>query len=216
MGFLKLIVQVFLCVLSLTWVGSKGGGPKGGGPKGGGPKGGGPKGGGPKGGGPEGWGAQNFALFFPVSPQNSFFLPSLGVFSWCLKRRDAQMCTCGVLSLSCEAPAAPKPPGFHTTTREPKRAHLRVPVFKNTTKIPRKRPTKEGKKNKKLWWEREKKREISGPHRSGPHPSPPPPPRLFLGLAPHLLGPHHDTKNIGQKIGLAKKRTGQNWSNQDG
>ena len=30
------------------------------------------------------------------------------------------------------------PPGFHTTTREPKRAHLRVPVFKN--KIQRKDP----------------------------------------------------------------------------
>ena len=29
------------------------------------------------------------------------------------------------------------PPGFHTTTREPKRAHLRVPAFKNTTKIQR-------------------------------------------------------------------------------
>ena len=33
------------------------------------------------------------------------------------------MCTFGALGLSCEGPAAPKPPGFHTTTREPKRAH---------------------------------------------------------------------------------------------
>ena len=49
-----------------------------------------------------------------------------------------------VVWLSCEAPAAPKPPGFHTTAREPKRAHLRVPVFKNTTKIQRKGPTREG------------------------------------------------------------------------
>ena len=32
------------------------------------------------------------------------------------------MCTFGVLGLSFEAPAAPKPPGFHTTAREPKRA----------------------------------------------------------------------------------------------
>ena len=31
--------------------------------------------------------------------------------------------------------AAPKPPGFHTTTRDPKRAHLRVPAFKKTPKI---------------------------------------------------------------------------------
>ena len=49
----------------------------------GGPKGGGPKGGGPEGWGPEGWGAQNFALFFlSLPPEISFFLLSLGVFSW--------------------------------------------------------------------------------------------------------------------------------------
>ena len=35
---------------------------------------------------------------------------------------------------------APKPPGFHTTTQDPKRAHFRVPAFQNTTKIPRKDP----------------------------------------------------------------------------
>ena len=29
-------------------------------------------------------------------------------------------------------------------------------------------------------------------------------PSLFLGLAPHPLGPHHDTKNVGQKNELAK------------
>ena len=28
------------------------------------------------------------------------------------------MCTFAVLGQSCEAPAAPKPPGFHTTERE--------------------------------------------------------------------------------------------------
>ena len=61
----------------------------------------------------------------------------------------------------------------------------------------------------------------------GAHPSGPP---LFLGLAPHPLGPHHDTKNIGQKIGLAqiglaqiglaklglaKIGFGQNWPGQN-
>ena len=45
-------------------------------------------------------------------------------------------------SLSCEAQAVPKPPRLHTTAREPKRAHFRVPAFKNTTKIPRKDPKK--------------------------------------------------------------------------
>ena len=53
------------------------------------------------------------------------------------------------------------PPGCHTTVREPKRAHLRVPVFKNTTKIQRediqrgKKRTNfaagEGKKRAKFW-----------------------------------------------------------------
>ena len=37
------------------------------------------------------------------------------------------------------------PPGFLTTNREPKRAHLRVPAFKNTTKIQRE-DTQRGKK----------------------------------------------------------------------
>ena len=61
--------------------------------------------------GREGWGAQNFALFFPSPVPISFFLSLSGCllveFWWCLKRRGAQMCTFGVLRLSCEAPAAP-------------------------------------------------------------------------------------------------------------
>ena len=35
--------------------------------------------------------------------------------------------------------------GFHTTTQEPKRAQLRVPAFKNTTKIAREDPEREEK-----------------------------------------------------------------------
>ena len=80
------------------------------GPNPGGPKGGGPKGGGPKGGGPKGGGPKISRFIFPVPPQNSFFSSLSGSllveFWWCLKRRDAQMCTFGVLWLSCEAPAA--------------------------------------------------------------------------------------------------------------
>ena len=49
-------------------------------------------------------------FFFPLPPQFSFISPSLLVFFvefwWCLKRRDPQMCTFGVLRLSCETPAA--------------------------------------------------------------------------------------------------------------
>ena len=79
------------------WVG-KGGCSKGGAPKGGAPKGGGPKGGGPK-----------ISRFFsPVPPQNSFFSSLSGgllvEFWWCLKHRGAQMCTFGVLGLSCASP----------------------------------------------------------------------------------------------------------------
>ena len=78
--------------------------------------------------GPQGWAPKGgepkiSRFFFPLPPQFSFFLPSLrGLlveFWWCLKRRGPEMCTFGVLWLSCEARAAPKPPGFHTTTREP-------------------------------------------------------------------------------------------------
>ena len=56
---------------------------------------------------------------------------------------------------------APKPPGFHTTAREPKRAHFRVPAFKNTTNIQREDTQRgkkrmnfaagEGKKRAKFW-----------------------------------------------------------------
>ena len=56
--------------------------------------------------------AQNFALVLP-SPATIFILSSLSwgpfVEFWVfLKRRGHQMCTFGVLGLSCEATAAPK------------------------------------------------------------------------------------------------------------
>ena len=55
------------------------------------------------------------AVFFTFPPQFSFFLLSLWgpsvEFWWCLKRPGPEMCTFGVLGLSCEAPAAPKPFG---------------------------------------------------------------------------------------------------------
>ena len=54
------------------------------------------------------------------------------------------------------------PPGFHTTAHEPKRAHLRVPVFKNTTKIQRKSPPERGEKNKNCGGRGKKKSEILG------------------------------------------------------
>ena len=115
---------------------------------------------------------QKFRAFFSVSRhQFRSFSLSLCVFSlnfggFC-EDRGRQMCTFGVLVLLCEAPAALKPPGFHTTSRVPKRAHLRVPVFTKTTKIPRE-DTQREKKEKNVRWEREKKARNFGPsHPSG-------------------------------------------------
>ena len=69
------------------------------------------------------------------------------------------------------------PPGCHTTTREPKRAHLSVPVFKNTTKIPREDPQKReerkkfpaGEKKRAKFWAVQGK---GGPAEGGPGETP--------------------------------------------
>ena len=78
--------------------------------------------------------------------------------------------------------------GLHTTTREPKRAHLRVPAFKNTTKIPREESQRGKKRTNFVAGEEKKKREILGPPPFGPPPFAPP---LFLGLGPHPSPPSH-------------------------
>ena len=93
----------------------------------------GPRVGAPKGGGPK------ISRFFLLPSEISLFVLFVE-FWWCSKRQGAQMCTFGVLWLWCEAPAAPKKPGFHTTAREPKCAHLRVPALPNTTKNHEKTP----------------------------------------------------------------------------
>ena len=59
--------------------------------------------------------------------------------------------------------------GFHTTAREPKRAHLRVLAFRNTTKIQREDPQRET-KSENGGGRGEKKREILGPAPFGPPP----------------------------------------------
>ena len=86
---------------------------------------------GPEGYGPEGGarrvGAQNFALFSLSRRKIRSFLPSLGVFSWnfggVLKRWGAQMCTFGVLGLSCASPGGPVP-----TLAKPTLAKVKVLV----------------------------------------------------------------------------------------
>ena len=76
------------------------------GPEGWGPEGWGPEGGSSKGGGPK------ISRFFFPPPATVFFLLSLSwgpfvEFCWCLKRRGPEMCTFGVLGLSCASPGGP-------------------------------------------------------------------------------------------------------------
>ena len=77
-------------------------------------------------------------------------------FGWCLKHRVPLMCTFGVLGLSCG--------GFTRQPENSKRAHFRFPALQTPPKF-HKRTAKRGKKERKLWREREKKEQNSG--RSG-------------------------------------------------
>ena len=75
----------------------------------------GPKGGAPKGGRPK------ISRFFSSPATFLIFSPLSGglLVEFLVVFEAPQMCTFGVLGLSCETPAAQKPPGFHTTAREP-------------------------------------------------------------------------------------------------
>ena len=78
------------------------------------------------------------------------------------------MCTFGVLGLSCASPGGPVWWGRRGFTRQPevpKRAHFKVPAFKNTNKIQRKDPKRERKKNDNCGGRKEKKERNFG--RSG-------------------------------------------------
>ena len=114
-------------------------------------KGGAPKGGAPKCGSVEGWGpgrvgprrvgSPKFRAFFPLPPQLSFFLLSFQgpfvEFWWCLKRWGPEMCT----------------------SRDPERAHFRVPASKTPPKFNEWTPKRE-KKERNWGRERGKKRAI--------------------------------------------------------
>ena len=111
-------------------------------------------------------GARNFALFsLSRLIIRSFLFSSLwgssrGILVVFLKAGKLKCARLEFLGCRVKPPAAPKPPGFHTTTRGPKRAHLSFPAFKNT-KIPREdlqREEKrtnyeagEGKRRAKFW-----------------------------------------------------------------
>ena len=152
---------IFWPIFLVSWWGPKGWGAK---PR----KSGAPKGGAPKGGAHERWRGANISrFFFLFPPQNSFFSSLSGgllvEFWWCFEapvHSNVHIWSSRVVVCEPRRPRLVGPPGFHTTTQEPKRAHLRVPVFKNT-KIHRKGPTREGEKNKNCGG-REKKSEILG------------------------------------------------------
>ena len=77
-------------------------------------------------------------------------------------------------------------PGFHTTARGPKRAHLRVPEFKNTTKIQREDPQEREEIIKIVRGEGKKKREIlGGPEEGAPEEGG----RLGVGPTPNTQHP---------------------------
>ena len=66
--------------------------------------------------------AQNFDLFSPLPPFSLFCVSLFGCllveFWWCFRRLGPSNVHLWALGLSCEAPAASGPPGFHTKARE--------------------------------------------------------------------------------------------------
>ena len=63
------------------------------------------------------------------------------------------------LGLSCETPAASRPPGLHTTTRELQTCNLTPPALQTPPKIPREHPQRKTKRAKMVR-ERKNKRKI--------------------------------------------------------
>ena len=129
---------------------------------------------------------------------------------------------------------AAKPPRFHTTAREPKRAHLRVPTFINTTKSQR-GDTQRSRKSTK--WEREREKRAKfwavrrrecpvqgGPAQGGlasggpgesptPTPTPTPTPNQHQPQQPQHQQPHNTTqKRLANKL-IDQNWIGPNWPN---
>ena len=118
-------------------------------------------------------------------PKFRSFLPSLGVFSLnfggVFEDWGPQMCTFGLLGCRVKPrrPHQTGPPGLaHDQPENSKRAHLNAPALQTPPKFHEKTP-REGRKERILRREREKKARNFGPHRSGSH---------YSGL--HPSGPH--------------------------
>ena len=115
-------------------------------------------------------------FFFPLPPQNSFFSSLSGCllvdFWLCDEDRDPQMCTFGLSGCRVKPRRLRGRRGF---TRQPEisnRAHLSAPALQTPPKFHEKTP-REGRKERILRRDKEKKREILGPPPFGPHPSAP-------------------------------------------
>ena len=109
-------------------------------------------------------GPPKISLFFSLSRNNFILSSSLGgrfvEFWWCLKRRDPQMCTFGVLGLSCETPAALAIRNNFTIDLPPPPPPLRLPKKSMTNhykfclypeKKPRTQPNEIPRENAPSW-----------------------------------------------------------------
>ena len=137
-----------------------------------------PKGGGREGWGREGWGAQNFALFFPLSRSIFALFVSLLVSSRGIlvvfSKAGPQMCTFGVLGLSCEAPAATNPPRVSHHSPRAQTCTFEGPGLHKNNQNSTRRPPERHKKERNGGGKGKKKREIlGGPAEAGPAESKP-------------------------------------------
>ena len=117
-------------------------------------------------------GEPKISRFFFRPPATIFILLPLSwgpcvEFWWCLKRRGPEMCTFGVLGLSCASPGGPVWWGRRGFTRQPESPNVHISGFwpsKTPTKFNERTP-RERKKNENCGGRREKKERNFG--RSG-------------------------------------------------
>ena len=121
---------------------------------------------GPEGWGREGWGPKISRFFFPLL-QNLFFSSLSGGFLvefWCLKCRGPEMCTFGVLGLSCASPGGPVWWGRRGFTPQPKspNVHMSGPRPSKHHQNSTRRHPSEGRKARNGGGKGKKKSEILG------------------------------------------------------
>ena len=132
-----------------------------------------------------------FALFSLSRHNFHSSLPLLGLlllnFGGVFEGRDPEMCTFGVLELSCETPAAPPDRAADTTTRELQTCTFHGPALQTPPKFHEKTPPEREERMKFPAGARKKSAKFWAPHPSGPNLVPPfgPPP-----FGPHPSGHH--------------------------